>query len=178
MARTGQLCVATLLTALLCGALPARAADPGDAILGKWWFPKKNGKMDVAKVGGVYNGKVIEYEKPEQIDDKNPDPALKNRKFVGINMLADFTYDAGDKKWINGTIYDGESGKTYKCSLWFEDNDTSKLNARGYIGISLFGRTEVFHRLTKEEEEAEAKAKAEAEAKAADGDSPPGEEKN
>lgn len=167
MRRLQWTCLALALSLLItCSA--AWAADPGDAILGKWYFPKKNGKMDISKSGGVYNGKVIEYEKPEQIDDKNPDPALRNRKFVGINMLADFTYDASGEKWANGTIYDGESGKTYKCSLWFENNDTSKLNARGYIGISLFGRTEVFHRVTKADEEAEAKAKAEAEADASE----------
>lgn len=165
-----HLICSALATCLLLICPLAGAADPGDALLGKWHFPKKNGKMEITKSGNVYNGKVIEYEKPEQIDDKNPDPALKNRKFVGINMLADFTYDPGDKKWIDGTIYDAESGKTYSCSLWFEDDDKekTKLNARGYIGISLFGRTEVFQRVTKADEEAEAKAKAEAEAQQAE----------
>ena len=54
-----------------------------------------------------------------------------------------------------GTIYDGDSGKTYNCTLWFENGDTAQLSARGYVGISLFGRTEVFTRVTDKDEKSE-----------------------
>ena len=42
-----------------------RAADkaPGDALLGKWWFPKKNGKLEVRRENGVYFGKIVAYDK-------------------------------------------------------------------------------------------------------------------
>ena len=41
----------------------------------------------------------------------------------------------------DGTIYDPKSGKTYSCKMTIDGN---KLKIRGYIGISLFGRTEVW----------------------------------
>lgn len=154
----------TVLGALLVSAaLAADKKSPADSLLGKWWFPKKNGKMEVYREGDKYFGKVISYEKSEQLDENNPDPALRSRKFVGILMMQDFVYDADDEKWIDGTIYDADSGKTYSCNLWYKDGDPNSLNVRGYVGISILGRTEIFTRVTAEEEAAEAAELAEAE---------------
>jgi uncharacterized protein (DUF2147 family) len=149
-----------LLCALvsLVPVISARAETPkkgADAIVGKWWFPKKNGKMEIKKEGNVYNGKVIAYDKEGQLDEKNPDPKLQTRPFVGIEMLRNFKHDAEAQKWSGGTIYDGDSGKTYKCNMWFDGDDLQNLNARGYVGLSVFGRTEVFTRVTPEDEAAE-----------------------
>jgi len=143
-----------LVAAVLLAAATVRAEDQpaGDAVLGKWWFPKKNGKMEVRREKGIYTGKVVAYDKPGALDKNNPDPELRKRPFVGVEMLQDFTYDAKKKQWSGGTIYDGDSGKTYNCTLWFDDEDTSQLSARGYVGISLFGRTEVFTRVTDKED--------------------------
>jgi uncharacterized protein (DUF2147 family) len=55
-------------------------------------------------------------------------------------MLKDFTY-AGDKSWENGTIYDPENGSTYSCEINMTDENT--LDVRGFIGLSVFGRTDV-----------------------------------
>jgi uncharacterized protein (DUF2147 family) len=134
----------------------AFAADkaPGDVVLGKWWFPKKNGKLEVRRDKGVYSGKIVAYDKPGALDKYNPDESLRKRPVLGIDMLQDFTYDPAKNQWAGGTIYDGDSGKTYNCTLWFENGDTSQLNARGYVGISLFGRTEIFTRVTAADEEA------------------------
>jgi uncharacterized protein (DUF2147 family) len=51
---------------------------------------------------------------------------------------------AGSGKWENGTIYDPKSGNTYACNMELEGTNTLRL--RGYIGISLIGRTEVWKR--------------------------------
>jgi uncharacterized protein (DUF2147 family) len=50
----------------------------------------------------------------------------------------------GDGAWSGGFIYDPNSGKTYRCKLKLKDRNTLKL--RGYIGISLLGRTDVWTR--------------------------------
>lgn len=163
-----------LVALLLLPAGAALAADkekPADAVLGKWWFPKKNGKMEIYRDGDKFFGKVIAYDEEGALDKNNPDPELAKRPFVGIIMLGDFVYNADKEVWDSGTIYDGDNGKTYKCKMWFEDGDLSQLQARGFIGVALLGRTETFARVTKEEEEAAAKAlaaKAAAEATAAD----------
>jgi flagellar biosynthesis/type III secretory pathway ATPase len=77
---------------------------------------------------------------------------LAARKFIGIEMLSNFKYDPGKNQWLEGSIYDGDSGKTYSCSLWFEKGKPNELRARGYIGIALLGRTEVFQRVTADDE--------------------------
>jgi len=110
---------------------------------------------------GIYTGRVIAYDNPDALDKHNPDLALAKRKFVGIEMLSNFKYDPGENQWLDGTIYDGDSGKTYSCTLWFEQGKPNELRARGYIGISLLGRTEVFQRVTDADEKAAAQKKNE-----------------
>ncbi len=68
---------------------------------------------------------------------------MRNRPLIGLEILSGFEY-AGDGRWTGGTIYDPDNGKTYRCKLRFVDRDT--LEVRGYIGISLIGRTEVWKR--------------------------------
>lgn len=156
--------VVLLVVALLVIAgLRAMAAEKpaSDAVLGKWWFPKKNGQFEIKKAHGIYSGRVIAYDDPDALDKHNPDPKLAVRKFVGIEMLSNFKYDSAENQWSDGTIYDGDSGKTYSCSLWFEEGKPNELCARGYVGISLFGRTEVFQRVTADDEKAATQKKNE-----------------
>jgi uncharacterized protein (DUF2147 family) len=58
-------------------------------------------------------------------------------------MLTAFKFD-GDDEWIGGDIYAPESGKTYSSYMYLKDINTLKV--RGYVGISLFGRTETWTR--------------------------------
>jgi uncharacterized protein (DUF2147 family) len=53
--------------------------------------------------------------------------------------------DGGAGRWTHGTVYDPNSGKTYKGTITLVDHDTLKL--RGYIGISLFGRNAIWSRV-------------------------------
>jgi len=76
---------------------------------------------------------------PSDTDELNPDSALRSRLLLGLTIMDGFDY-AGEGKWKNGRIYDPNSGKTYKCKLTLIDENTLEL--RGYIGISLLGRTE------------------------------------
>jgi uncharacterized protein (DUF2147 family) len=148
---------------LVLSGSQALAADKAaaDAVLGKWWFPKKNGQFEFTKTNGIYTGRVVAYDDAEALDKHNPDPKLAARKFIGIEMLSNFKYDPEKSQWLDGTIYDGDSGKTYSCTLWFEKNKPNELRARGYIGISLLGRTETFRRVTAEDEAAAARKSAE-----------------
>jgi uncharacterized protein (DUF2147 family) len=51
----------------------------------------------------------------------------------------------GDLTWEKGTIYDAENGSNYLCTIKMTDNNT--LDVRGYIGVALFGRTDVWKRV-------------------------------
>jgi len=76
------------------------------------------------------------------MDSNNPNANLKSKPLVGAIILRDFEFVDGE--WTNGRIYDPENGKDYKCYMRFKDPNT--LNVRGYIGISMIGRTEVWTR--------------------------------
>lgn len=133
--------------------LPAFAASP---LEGTYWGPKKDGKIQIVETNGVFAGKLIWVLKPG-VDSKNPDEKLRARDLVGIALFDGFHHDS-DLKWKGGTIYDPESGKTYDCKLWFEDGDLSKLKARGFIGLSILGRTETFERVADETKKEEPKS--------------------
>ena len=112
-----------------------------DQIAGLYWSPKKDAKIEIYKKGELYFGKSVWVANPRK-DDKNPNETLKTREVLGIELLTSFSYDDG--VYNSGRIYDPESGKTYDCKMTLIGND---LKVRGYIGISLFGRTEIFQRI-------------------------------
>jgi uncharacterized protein (DUF2147 family) len=57
--------------------------------------------------------------------------------------VSNFTFN-GEKMWAGGKIYDPENGKTYSCKMVLDGEQYLKV--RGYIGISLLGRTEIWTR--------------------------------
>ncbi|MDY0335364.1 MAG: DUF2147 domain-containing protein, partial [Bacteroidales bacterium] len=76
----------------------------------------------------------------------NPDTTLQKRPLMGLQLLSGFVFD-GDDEWESGKIYDPKSGKTYSCYMEFTDKSKNKLKVRGYIGISLLGRTTYWTRV-------------------------------
>lgn len=117
-----------------------------DQVIGKWWTPKKDGQIEVYKAGNKYSGKLIWGKNGTKKDVNNPKEALRTRPLVGMDLFSNFTYKASDQQWVDGKIYDPESGKTYSCKIWLTD-DGKTMNVRGFIGFSLLGRTEKFTRL-------------------------------
>lgn len=125
----------------------AFAAKPEDQILGIWWAPKKDGRIEIVKNGDLFEGRIIWSvpEKADRLDSQNPDKNLRSKKLLGMKFLTDFKFDG--EKWVGGKIYDPDNGQTYSCILSLKE---SKLYVRGYVGVALFGRTEVFERYTQD----------------------------
>jgi len=73
------------------------------------------------------------------LDEKNPDDKLKTRKKLGMTVMQNLVWDAKDKEWNDGEIYDAREGDTYSLNATTDGLDI--LNLRGYIGFSLFGKT-------------------------------------
>ena len=128
-------------------------AQEADKIMGIWWNDEKTTKIKVEKKDGKYIGTIVymipeKYENGEPPKDKeNPDPALRDRSVVGLQILSGFEYDAKDKEWQDGTIYDPKSGNTYDCYAWLENDDLLKL--KGYVaGIRWLGRSSEWYRTT------------------------------
>jgi uncharacterized protein (DUF2147 family) len=129
-------------------------ADPG-SIFGVWNTDKHDAKLEFFSCGDKVCGKIIWVKEPKYIhekdgpvgttktDRKNPDPALRNRPVLGLQIMQGLT-PKGNNKWADGACYDPETGKTYKCKMQL--TSSGKLKMRGYIGISLIGRTMVMTR--------------------------------
>ena len=66
---------------------------------------------------------------------------MKNQPLVDLVILKGF--EADGNTYDDGTIYDPQNGKTYDCKITYKGKT---LAIRGYIGISLFGRTTVWER--------------------------------
>jgi len=115
--------------------------QPEDRITGVYWSPKKDAKIEIYKKGNQYFGKSFWVATPRK-DAKNPNETLRTREVLGIELLTGFTYREG--VYASGKIYDPESGKTYDCKMTLDGNN---LRVRGFVGISLFGRTEIFERI-------------------------------
>lgn len=124
-------------------------AQKKDAILGQWVNSSGEAHINVSKKGEKYYGKIVwlKAEKDEKgvvkTDLKNPDESLRSKPILGMEILRDFVYEDG--KYTDGKIYDPKSGKTYSCNMTLKDN--GDLNMRGYVGISLLGRTEIWKRV-------------------------------
>jgi len=123
-------------------------AQSKDAIVGKWLNSSGEGQIEIYKKGDKYYGKLAWLKEPNlngkpKTDSKNPTGSLQNRPLLNLEILKDFVYEDG--KWTDGTIYDPKSGKTYSCNISLKSNEV--MNVRGYIGISLLGRSETFRRV-------------------------------
>ncbi|HEX7966184.1 MAG TPA: DUF2147 domain-containing protein [Gammaproteobacteria bacterium] len=139
----------------LCLAAPVWAADDADAVLGSWLTAGGKARVSIEKHDGVYGGRIVWLKEPDypaddktmpgqpKVDRENPDKALQSRPIIGLSLIQGFKY-AGDNVWADGKIYDPESGKLYSCKMTLMMDGS--LEVRGYVGISLFGRTEIWTR--------------------------------
>ena len=136
---------------LIFGSFQGQAQEFGaDDILGIWLNEDKDAHIEVYKEGDIYFGKIIWLKDPNEedtglpkLDDENPDEELQKRPIMGLLLLKDFVFD--EDEWNDGTIYDPNNGKTYSCYMRMDSMDY--LRIRGFIGISLLGRTTYWTRV-------------------------------
>jgi uncharacterized protein (DUF2147 family) len=141
-----------LLTALAAIILLSNniiAQTKADDIAGIWLTNgDEPAKIQIYKSGDKFYGKIIWLKNPNdngvpKTDKNNPDKTRRTNPIVGLAMLSGFKFN-NDDAWKGGVIYDPQNGKTYSCNISLKDKNSLKV--RGYIGISLLGRTEVWSR--------------------------------
>lgn len=76
-----------------------------------------------------------------QIDSKNPDESKRGRPLCNLYILTDFQAD-GDRAWTDGRIYKADDGDMYDANM--ELLDAATLKVRGYVGVPLFGKSQVW----------------------------------
>lgn len=126
-------------------------AGEGSGILGIWTVPDGKARIEIITAqDGTLEGRIQWLQEPlydstdaeagQAVHDRNnPDPARRADSILGLAILQGF-HQAEQNLWKGGTIYDPGNGKTYRCKLRLKEND--RLDVRGFIGISLLGRTE------------------------------------
>lgn len=149
LACTRPLLRAAVLAATLLGSAAAMAqATPS----GMWKTiddntGKPRGLVEITEKNGVYSGRLVktfvESDGKPRVCDKCTD-ARKDQPVIGMTILSGLR-KTGDNEWSGGEILDPENGKVYKSKMSLAE-DGNKLSVRGFIGISLIGRTQTWER--------------------------------
>lgn len=124
------------LSALLTYCL----AGSAQSIVGKWkTIDDQTGKprsvVEIFERNGKYFGQIVKlFREPGE----DPDPICdecsgkrKNQKVIGMEIITDMEYDAGDNEYNSGEILDPENGSVYDCKLWVSED--GHLKVRGYL---------------------------------------------
>ena len=118
-----------------------------DKIEGVWLNEEKDAKIQIYKArDGKFYGKIVWLKDPTEngkpkTDKKNPKDQMKTQPLVELVILKGFNMDGNT--YEDGTIYDPNNGKTYDCKMTYKGKT---LAIRGFIGLSLFGRTTIWER--------------------------------
>jgi uncharacterized protein (DUF2147 family) len=119
-------------------------------VLGKWkTIDDETGKpksiVEIYEKSGKIYGKVIEILDTVHKNDfcKECSGEDANKPILGMIVIKGLTQDG--KEYNSGKILDPKNGKLYQCFITLVGNE--KLKVRGYIGISLLGRTQYWQRV-------------------------------
>lgn len=121
-----------LIAALVLAAGPALA----DPVEGEWLSKEKDGRIRITPCPGraerMCGAISFVKDRTQPLDVRNPDPALRSRALVGLQILRDFAR-AAPGRWTGGRIYDPKTGKTYDSKLSINADGSLKLE--GCISI-------------------------------------------
>ncbi len=121
------------------------------SVLGKWKTiddvtNKPKSIIELYEYNGKLYGKVVKlFQEPNEVQDPICDKCTdyrKDKKIIGMNVVTGLSKSGNE--WSGGEVTDPTVGKTYKCYITLESPD--KLKVRGYIGISMVGRTQYWYR--------------------------------
>ncbi|TDB63339.1 DUF2147 domain-containing protein [Arundinibacter roseus] len=139
--------------------------NPSDIIVGNW--QPSNGQSVVQIYKGKeaagedpkkYYGRVIWLKEPNdpdtgqpKLDKNNPEEGQRKNPRKGLVIMkgVEFTGSKNELTWGEGTIYDPNNGSTYSFEATISTKNLNVLEGRGYIGVSLFGRTDTWKRMVK-----------------------------
>jgi uncharacterized protein (DUF2147 family) len=137
-----------LVLALSCSAAVAAELSPS----GLWRTiddrtGQPRGLVRITEVNGRYQGKLEKiFPRPGEDPDPKCDKCSGSRQgqpVIGMTILWDLTKQG--EEYQGGEALDPENGKTYRAKVKLEDAGKT-LHVRGFIGISLLGRTQVWVR--------------------------------
>jgi uncharacterized protein (DUF2147 family) len=139
-----------LFVGLFISSFSSFATDNPDAIVGVWKTGEGTAMVKIYKNGNKYQGRVVWLKEPNdpetgkpKLDKNNEDPAAKSKPVLGLINIWGFVYKS-ENLWEEGNIYDPKNGNTYSSTMRLINGNT--LEVRGFIGVSLIGRTDTWTR--------------------------------
>jgi len=121
-------------------------------ICGKWISKEKNLIIQIYKHSDDFRSKILWFKKGdrhkdihEYVDDKNPDPELRDRKIIGMDIVDGLKYNEKTNSWENGKIYDAYHGRFWDSSAVISDEGFLKVT--GYWKFKWIGKTITFTRM-------------------------------
>lgn len=155
--------LAILLLGCAASAVAADSAGPPgaqpSAIVGDWLVASRDAVIRIEQVGNEYQGYILwqlhDTYGPEDgsdlngkivTDRHNPNPALRDRPLTGLRLLTGLKFDPANQEWKGGHVYNSDNGHTYNCLVRLLG--PNRLQLHGYIGISLFGGSTIWNRVT------------------------------
>ena len=137
-----------LFALLFC--ITAMTSMQSQSVIGKWkTIDDATGEaksiVEVFSKSGKIYAKVVDILDPATKNNlcKQCSGEDKNKPILGLTIIKGLSKDGSE--YNSGEILDPKNGKLYKCALTLESKD--KLKVRGYIGFSLLGRTQYWHRV-------------------------------
>lgn len=150
--RIDQHCISGIIgMAILLAAIPPLHADePSPSGLWKTIDDSSGqpkGLVRIRESNGRFEGR-IERIFPKPGEDPAPkcdkcDGTRKNQPVLGMTILWGLAKQAAD--YQGGEILDPENGNIYRAKMTLIDGG-KKLEVRGFIGLSLFGRSQIWLR--------------------------------
>ena len=120
------------------------------SVIGRWKTVddetgKEKGVVEIYEKNGKVFGKIVEILEVEHRYKKCIlcEGDDKNKPILGLTFIKGLTKDGNE--YNGGKVLDPKNGKLYKCYITLVGKD--KLKIRGYIGLSLFGRTQYWYRV-------------------------------
>jgi uncharacterized protein (DUF2147 family) len=144
--------VAGLLTVLTLPAVHAAPQRPVPSAVGLWEQVDDDGRVGgwfhIYERDGIYEGKIVRMfykpgEKPNPICTKCPGEQ-KNQPSLGLTLIKGMQRKG--RHYENGTILDPRDGSIYQARMELSP-DGQRLMVRGYLGIELFGQSQIWRRL-------------------------------
>lgn len=154
MIRKTQRLGTVLLLAVLAPALVWAAPAPQ----GFWLTQEGTSVVQLEESGGKIGGRIVWLKTPAypasdppsrsgkpRVDEHNPDPAKRNRRLLGLTIVSGFSPPDAEGRCVGGQVYDPRNGKTYSGTIAMRGQD--RLDLRGYVLVSLIGKTSTWTRV-------------------------------
>lgn len=120
----------------------------GQTIVGQWETyddktKEKKAIIEIYQANSLYFAKIVKsFTGEKNTRCETCKGTKKNKPIIGLVIIENIKKDGNE--FNGGSILDPENGETYKCYLKLINNN--KLKVRGYLGVSIFGRTQYWIR--------------------------------